>query len=234
MPKQKGDVHKLTEGRRRFAIEYVKSGNATEAYLLSFDTDNRNTASNGASNLLDDPRVQALVEQERRRVMRQTKVDSVRVFRELAALAFSDVRELFNEEDGTLRDPRDWDSCTAAAVSSIEVFERYQGEGEKKKYVGRIKKVRFWDKVSSLEKIARLLGMDFKDKPDLNQAPPVNVNVQINAEKRLEALPVDVLEKFLEHLRSPRPVIDAPESVGRLGGDGEAGPMPESLPALRS
>lgn len=208
-----------------FAIEYVKSGNATDAYILAgYACKTRDNAQSAASQLLNNPTVCALVEKERRRVQRKLEISAEKTFKEIAALAFSDVRELFNE-DGTLKDPHEWEDHVAAAVSSIEVFEEYQGEGKgkAKKYIGRTKKVRLWDKVTSLEKLARLLGMDFKD-----QALPVNVNVQVNQVNvaDLSKLSVEDLEAILDiQQRAAEGIAALPPPAPVEGPEGTSPPV---------
>lgn len=217
---------KVTHPRwARFAVEYVQSGNATDAYLLAgFACKTREHAQSAASQLLRNPRVVALVEKEQKRVQKKLEISAVKTFKEIAALAFSDVRELFNE-DGTLKDPHEWDNATAAAVSSIEVFEEYQGEGKgkAKKYIGRTKKVRLWDKVTSLEKLARLLGMDFKD-----QVAPPNINVQVNQVNvaDLSKLSVEDLEAILDiQQRATVGIAALPPPAPTEGPEGTAPPV---------
>jgi phage terminase small subunit len=73
------------------------------------------------------------------------------VLREVARLAFSDHRRLYNS-DGTLKRPDELDDDTAAAVASVEVFEQYEGRGKSRTLVGYTKKVKLSDKNAALDK----------------------------------------------------------------------------------
>lgn len=48
---------RLTSKQRKFAQEYMRSGNATEAYLFAYDTTNRNTAYRECKYLLKMPHI---------------------------------------------------------------------------------------------------------------------------------------------------------------------------------
>ena len=49
--------------QRKFAIDYVKTGNATDAALANYNTTNRKTAQRIGSQNLDKPEVQTLLEE---------------------------------------------------------------------------------------------------------------------------------------------------------------------------
>lgn len=76
---------------------------------------------------------------------------------ELAKLAYFDLRQLYRE-DGSLKDPREWDDATAAAVASVEVFEEFAGKRKDRKQIGHTKKVKTWDKNRALDMLLRHLG----------------------------------------------------------------------------
>jgi phage terminase small subunit len=64
-------------------------------------------------------------------------VTAEKVIREVAALAFSDVRKLFNT-DGSLKLIHELDDVTAAAIASIEV-EEIKADGV---VIGQVKKIK--------------------------------------------------------------------------------------------
>lgn len=200
----------------RFAIEYVKGGNAADAYLLAgYKCKSIELAQSSASQLLKNPTVVALVDKERNRVQKKLEISSEKVFREIARLAFSSASDLHNE-DGTLKTPTEWDEDTAAAVSSLE----YHPDGS-------IKEVRRWDKPGQLKLLARLLGLI---KPrEADQSPqPVNVNLQVNnALVDLSSLSVEELRQLRDLrqrllTRSVTPPV--PASEPRSGDGSEGGP----------
>jgi phage terminase small subunit len=101
-------------------------------------------------------------------------VDIARTLQEMTRLATSDVRKLF-DASGNLLPITDLDDATAASVASVEVVTRTlpgesQEDLEGQSHGGALKrnrgaaveyvhKLRFWDKNSALDKIAKHLGM---------------------------------------------------------------------------
>lgn len=90
---------------------------------------------------------------------RQAQVDIARVLRELMAIATSDPRRAFDDE-GKLKDPSQWDDDFAASIASIEVVSRAAKPDETgKRGVEYVHKIKTWDKISALDKLARHLGL---------------------------------------------------------------------------
>lgn len=84
--------------------------------------------------------------------------DSVeRVLRELCDVSFTDPLTIFDEADN-IRPIREWPEDMRRALAGIEVFEEYQGRGKDREFIGRTKKVKFWNKLDGLEKVAKIKG----------------------------------------------------------------------------
>src|ERR1700674_87653 len=96
---------------------------------------------------------------------RASAVNVASVLQEAARIAFSDPRKLFRE-DGSLKAITEMDDNTRASIASIEIVENFktiggrvvkvEGKADEKSY---IKKVKFWDKNSALEKLMKHLSM---------------------------------------------------------------------------
>jgi phage terminase small subunit len=155
---------KLTPKQERFAAEYVKLGNAAEAYRLAYNAKHMKaeTVHKRASELLADGEVAGRVAEIRAKAQARTEITIDRVLREVARLAFSDHRALFRE-NGSLKAPHEIDGDTAATVASVEVFEEFEGRGKNRVLVGYTKKMKLWDKNAALEKLMRHLGAFDKD-----------------------------------------------------------------------
>lgn len=155
----------LTDKQTRFVNEYLVDLNATQAAIRAGYS--RDTAhSIGHENLTKPKIVEAIAEVQAERSAR-TAVTSDQVLREMAWLAFSDIRRVFGPTGGLLP-PDSWDDATAATVSSIKVVVRPNGpvgeNGERE--VEHVHEIKFWDKNSALEKLCKHLGM-FRDRLEL-------------------------------------------------------------------
>jgi hypothetical protein len=83
-------------------------------------------------------------------------IDPDRALREAARLAYSDIRQLFDDA-GRILPIRDWPDSIAAAVSSIEVVRRNLtvGDGTQE----QVHKIRLWDKSPNLGLLFRHLRL---------------------------------------------------------------------------
>lgn len=93
------------------------------------------------------------------------------VKREIARVAFGDIRGLFNS-DGTLKDISDIDDDTAAGISAVEVEVKRtresdgQGSAPQERTETRVLKIKRYDKLAALNIFARytkLIGDDAQD-----------------------------------------------------------------------
>lgn len=81
-----------------------------------------------------------------------------RVLAELRHLGLSDLRRLF-DDNGRLKDPRNWPSEIAHAIASVEVDELFEGSGKERTHVGYTKKVKLWPKTEALKLIGQNLDL---------------------------------------------------------------------------
>lgn len=81
-----------------------------------------------------------------------------RIAQELAALAFFNPADLFDEV-GNLISPQMLPRHVAAALHQVEVFEEFEGKGEKRELIGFTKKIKWHDKNVSLNTLAKYKGM---------------------------------------------------------------------------
>ncbi len=147
---------KLTPKQIRFVEEYLIDLNATGAARRAGYSER--TADVQASRLLGNVKVQAAISTKQAKRSANTEITAERVLRELARLSFTDPRKLY-KPDGSLIPIRDLDDDSAATIASVEVFEEYEGTGECRRLVGHTKKLKRWDKVASLDKLGRHLGL---------------------------------------------------------------------------
>lgn len=145
----------LEEKQKAFCREYLVDLNATQAAMRAGYS--KKTARVQAARMLSKVSIQAEIKLLVEAAAKRTDITVDRVLTELARVAFGDPRKFFDGQ--ALKDMKDLSDDDAAALSSIEVFEEFEGFGEERVKIGYTKKIKFWDKVSALEKIARYLKM---------------------------------------------------------------------------
>ena len=157
----------MTDAQKRFCDEYLIDLNATRAYKVAYSRCKKDeTASVNGSKLLRNTKVQEYISRKQKEIEKRTEVTQDRVIKELAKIAFLDIRKLYTD-NGQLKNVADLDSDTAGAISSLETLEEYDGYGEDREKIGDTQKVKLLDKTKALELLGRHLGI-FNDKLDLN------------------------------------------------------------------
>ena len=157
----------MTDAQKRFCDEYLIDLNATKAYKVAYSRCKKDeTASVNGSKLLRNTKVQEYISRKQKEIEKRTEVTQDRVIKELAKIAFLDIRKLYTD-NGQLKNVADLDSDTAGAISSLETLEEYDGYGDDREKIGDTQKVKLLDKTKALELLGRHLGI-FNDKLDVN------------------------------------------------------------------
>ena len=89
--------------------------------------------------------------------------DVERLIKELCRVGLADPLGMFNDDD-TLKPLREWPEDLRRSLSGIEIDELMVGKGEERRSMGFTKKVKFWDKLSAIEKIAKIRGYLLPEK----------------------------------------------------------------------
>lgn len=142
--------------RERFVAEYLANGgNGTQAWLAASPTASLGSARVQASRMLSDPRVQALLDKAKSKVLKKLEITTERVIGELAKIGFSDIRNavVWTRRGVRLRPSHAIDDDTAAAIS--EVSQGPHGV-----------RVKMYDKRAALVDIGKYTGA-FKDGPEI-------------------------------------------------------------------
>tara|TARA_R110002050_G_scaffold253647_1_gene391863 strand:+ start:8337 stop:8852 length:516 start_codon:yes stop_codon:yes gene_type:complete len=112
---------KLTDRELLFANHYIISNNATDAALKAGYSE-KCAGQQGFENL-KKPEILRYIHFKTKPIMDQLGINQERVLRELAAIAFSDFKEVFND-DWTLKPLKEMDPNTTPAIKSLEKTER--------------------------------------------------------------------------------------------------------------
>ncbi len=173
----------LTLKQKRFAAEYCVDLNATAAYRRAGYNAQGNAAEACASRLLSNAKVQQAIQQKEKIAASRLEVNSENVLHATAALAFSDIRKLFNP-DGSLKSIHELDDATAAAVQSIEVGQM-MSDG---KVIGRVCKIKLGDKNSAQERLFKHLGLFRKENFPQSTVSNIQVSFVSSAGPRTDSL----------------------------------------------
>lgn len=162
---------KLTKNQKLFCDEYLIDRNATRAYLAAYsNVKNENTAAASSSRLLRNVKIQEYINSRLEVMAKKLEVTAEKVIKEYAKLAFFNPKRLFHE-NGSPKNIEELDDNTAAAIAGLEVLEVYEGYGDDKEFVGYTRKYKLADKKSTLDSLARHLGLfndslEIKDKTE--------------------------------------------------------------------
>jgi len=137
------DQDGLSIREKLFCYLYLSNrGNGAQAAAESgYSGDHKNRA----TDLLAKPQVRAVIDRERARLMRKAEINAERVLRELARIAFFDVRRLFRA-NGSLTPLSELSEDDAAAISGVDVRKG-------------VLKLRFANKLQALDLLGRWLKM---------------------------------------------------------------------------
>ena len=166
--------------RERFAQEYAKDLNATAAAIRS------GYAKKGAhvqgSRLLSNPKVRASIDAILARAAAANQVTIERTLKEIARIAYSDVRRLF-DSNGNFRPIHELDDDTAATIAGIEI-EEHREEGDENVDGERApaeltvtRKVKRFDKGKALDQCMAYLGMHKSLNPAESGGMALTINL---------------------------------------------------------
>jgi phage terminase small subunit len=149
----------LSPKQLRFCEEYVIDLNGTQSAIRAGYSAKTATAISHEN--LRKPNIQAYIQELQSNRQNRTEITGDMVIKELARIAFFDIRNIFND-NGTLRSVTELSDDTAAAISSIK--SRIEKQGEDKDDWAEIKEYKANDKLRALEMLAKHLGILEKDK----------------------------------------------------------------------
>lgn len=149
----------LNPQQASFVVHYAKLKNATKAAVAAGYSPK--TAYSQGQRLLKNVEVQEAVKIQLDAQAARTMMTADRMLHEVYRIATVDVGEALGD-NGELRPMKEIPQDLRRAISSIEVEEIWEMEGEgrnrHKVQIGNLKKVRFWSKDKSLELVLKHLG----------------------------------------------------------------------------
>jgi len=166
---------KLTIQRQKFCEEYIVDGNGKRSALKAGYSEK--TAVQQATTILKQPNVKAYIEQLRLKQQHRTDADADRVVEEMAKMAFSNIKNYYDDK-GSLRNLRDLDDDIAAAIHSIKETE-FKGKDDTVKVVREFK---LYDKLGALRELGQ--HFDIYNTEKSKEVQQVEINIKINRNKK--------------------------------------------------
>lgn len=197
-PRSAPQAGKLTANQAAFVERYLASmpRNATAAYRDVYGGSD-NAAGVGGHRLLRNPKVIAEIERREAAVSRPFGLTAKRIRRELAAVAFSDVRHYTFDDEGRLVLAKGAPRGAMRAVRSVKFKRRaiaragVDAEGKPLPPIFEVEaEIRLWDKPAALRLGAQVRGMLEAEQPD-DDAPPLPEEIRVKLIEAHDGRPVD-------------------------------------------
>lgn len=148
----------LNAKQKTFCEEYLIDLNATQAAIRA--SYSSKTAKQIGSRLLTNVDIQDCIAELQKERSERTRISQDRVLKELAIIAFLDIRDAF-DEDGNLLSIKDIPENVARAIGGLDITEMRKSRGETDEEW--LKRIKIIDKKGALELIGKHLAM-FTDK----------------------------------------------------------------------
>ncbi|PZP53765.1 MAG: terminase [Agrobacterium fabrum] len=143
----------LTKKQRRFVEEYLIDLNGAQAAIRA-GYSGRN-ANDQAAQLLAKPAIRDAIASAMQSRSERTQVDADWVLQRLATEADADLADLY-DDDNNLLPVEDWPLIwRQGLVTGVDIEVLFEGQGEDRKEVGRVKKIRMSDRIRRLELIGK-------------------------------------------------------------------------------
>jgi phage terminase small subunit len=169
----------MTPKQEAFVREYLIDLNATQAAIRAGYS--ARTANEQGARLLAHVSVRSAVQDGVSQRAERTEITADRVLKELARIAFFDIRKLY-AEDGTMKLPTELDDDTAAALVGIDIQESVSGqEGGP---IITTRKAKVIDRTAALTLAMRHLGM-LTDKLEVADVTDRAAQMRASKAKRL-------------------------------------------------
>lgn len=147
---------------------FVKCGIQSDAYTEAYGPTKR--PDSAASRLFAKALVQQAVRERTEQAIARAGVRQVRVLEELAAIAFLDAGDLFND-DNSLRPIKDLDPKIRSGVMAVETDELFDGVGKDREKIGITRKLKLQPKIEALKLLGQHLKL-FTGASDCGITPP--------------------------------------------------------------
>ncbi|MHB8816145.1 MAG: terminase small subunit [Steroidobacteraceae bacterium] len=143
---------------------FVRCGVQSDAYTEVYGPTKR--PDTAASRLFSKPLVQQAVQERTDQAVARAGVRNLRVLEEIAAIAFIDPGELFND-DNSLKPVKDLPDNVRRAILAIETDELFDGVGREREKIGVTRKLKLQPKLEALTRLGQYLKL-FVERHELS------------------------------------------------------------------
>lgn len=156
-------MRKLTPKQAKFVLEYLIDLNATQAAIRAGYS--AKTAGQIGERLLKNVEIQRRLEKAMAARAARTEVDADYVLKRMIEIDQMDVLDIMDDQMA-IKPVSEWPKVWRRYLSGFDLSELFDGEGDQRKLIGVLKKIKWPDKVKNLELLGRHFGV-FNDKLDL-------------------------------------------------------------------
>lgn len=174
----------LTIQQKLFCEEYLVDFNATQAAIRANYSEK--TAYSQGNRLLKHVEARKYINKILEERSKTVMVSAEFVVRELLKVATADLSEAF-DENGKLKPIHEIPKNVRMAIASIETDEIFDGFGEDRHKIGETKKIKFWNKMQSLDLLGKHLKM-FTEKVEHSGDPDRPIIVEDRKQRMRDLL----------------------------------------------
>lgn len=186
-------------------VSYIMQGHAPTVAVQKTPglTENYQSAAVLAGKYMKDPKVVAELHDQMRERAARLGLTGDRLVLELMNIAFTNPQELYNK-DGSLKPITELEPHVAALVQSVEEEEIWEGRGEDREQVGRLKKIKLYSRTDALKELCKLTGLTPDTLKVVVEGTVKHQHAHIHADMPAE----EVARLYLEQVRGNGEVID--------------------------
>lgn len=208
---------RFTPKEQAFIFEYLVDLNATRAYERAYNVPHTDSVHRKAAKLMRIPRIKNAIGEALAARSERVQIDADFVLKRAAEMLNADIADIVDDR-GAFKPVKEWPLIWRQTLSSCDIETRYEfDEDHNRVEVGRVLKLRFIDRLRTLELIGKHVNVRAFVDNSLGGSPGVPVQTI-----DLSRLPRERLLTMLNWLReADNAVIDqAQRPAQRLLADG--------------
>lgn len=142
-------------GKPRLFCEYFISDNGLNGALAARRAGySAKSSAATAYRLINDPLCQAYIAKLRKERSDRLKVDSDYVLQRLYDMDQMDIIDILND-DMSLKNLSEWPKVWRQSLNGVEIADLFEGEGDARKIMGALKKIKWIDRLKNLELLGK-------------------------------------------------------------------------------